>query len=223
MSLPEHRLVRSRRRTIGLQIAPDATLVVRAPLRATEAAIEAVLRQHLDWVLRTQRKVAARPRPPAVRGAAGETFLYLGNAYEVRLAANQKKPVVFQDGFVLRERDAAHGKRHLEAWYKHTAREVLTQRVKLYAAVDERFRVKGLRISGARTRWGSCSTRGNVNFSWRLLQAPLKVIDYVVVHELAHLVYHNHSAAFWALVEHIMPGYREQKDWLRAHGHVLHW
>ncbi len=223
MSVPEHRLVRSRRKTIGLQIAPDATLVVRAPLRATNAAIEAVLRQHLDWVLRTQRRVAARPRPPAVRGAAGETFLYLGNAYEVRLVANQAKPLVFQDGFLLRERDSTKGKKLLEAWYRQTAREVLTQRVRLYAAADERFRVKALRISGARTRWGSCSTRGNVNFSWRLLQAPLRVIDYVVVHELAHLVHHNHSAAFWSLVESIMPGYREQKDWLKEHGHVLHW
>jgi predicted metal-dependent hydrolase len=83
------------------------------------------------------------------------------------------------------------------------------------------FVYRGIRISSARTRWGSCSSRGGLNFTWRLIQAPLPIIDYVVVHELAHLKVPNHSKAFWELVKNLLPDFAERRAWLKAHGRQL--
>jgi predicted metal-dependent hydrolase len=83
------------------------------------------------------------------------------------------------------------------------------------------FAWKQIRISSARTRWGSCSTTGNLSFTWRLVLAPLEVIDYVVIHELVHTTIKNHSPAFWHRVAEIMPGYKQQVTWLKRNGRFL--
>ncbi|MCS7122892.1 MAG: M48 family metallopeptidase, partial [Candidatus Micrarchaeota archaeon] len=83
------------------------------------------------------------------------------------------------------------------------------------------FRYNRVRITNARRRWGSCSSSNNLNFSWRLIMAPLEVIDYVVVHELVHTRIKNHSKAFWRMVEAVMPDYDRQRRWLRENGHML--
>jgi predicted metal-dependent hydrolase len=107
-----------------------------------------------------------------------------------------------------------------EAWYKQQARQALTERVALRAAFHM-LTVSGVRISSARTRWGSCSSRGSLSFTWRLVLAPLEVIDYVIVHELAHLRVRNHSPEFWKEVGRMMPDYAQRKQWLKDNGRML--
>jgi predicted metal-dependent hydrolase len=108
----------------------------------------------------------------------------------------------------------------LEAWYRAEARRVLTERSTIYAAALG-LRFGRVTIKDTRSRWGSCSSKGNLNYSWRLMLAPRAVMDYVAAHEVAHLREPNHSARFWALVEAICPDYRAQRAWLREHGREL--
>ena len=100
------------------------------------------------------------------------------------------------------------------------AQEVFSQRVAYYSS-KANSPYKRIRISQARSRWGSCGAKGNLNFSWRLIMAPLEVIDYVVAHEVAHLKIKNHSKHFWLWVEQLFPDYRQQRKWLKTNGHLL--
>jgi predicted metal-dependent hydrolase len=107
-----------------------------------------------------------------------------------------------------------------EAWYRAQARRLISERVKHYAARNG-FAYKRVSITRAKTRWGSCGSGGTLNFSWRLVLAPLEIIDYVVVHELAHLEVKNHSSVFWEKVEALMPDYKERRKWLKDNGQAL--
>jgi predicted metal-dependent hydrolase len=112
------------------------------------------------------------------------------------------------------------GEKLFTTWYKQQARWVIRERVEWFAA-RYKFIYSQVRISSARTRWGSCSSRGSLSFTWRLVMAPLEVVDYVVAHELAHLRIRNHSPAFWKEVEAILPDYKARQKWLKTNGRLL--
>jgi predicted metal-dependent hydrolase len=107
------------------------------------------------------------------------------------------------------------------AWYRNQAKQVLTEQAARYAC-STGLSYKKINITGAQKRWGSCSSSGNLNFSWRLVMAPMEVVEYVIVHELVHLREQNHSARFWKLVSEILPEYRSQRRWLNEKGYLLH-
>jgi len=122
--------------------------------------------------------------------------------------------------FKLKKSAQPQAASHFERWYKKQARKVLSERVE-HLAQKHGFEVNKTRISSARTRWGSCSQKGTLSFTWRLVMAPLEVIDYVVVHELCHLKEMNHSKASWAQVEAILPDYKKHRSWLKKQGRNL--
>jgi predicted metal-dependent hydrolase len=144
----------------------------------------------------------------------------LGNTYSLEIVKGQRKPLLLEGNFKLAESAQSKAKLAFERWYRAQAREILTERVEHYAG-QYGFEYKKIGITSARTRWGSCSANGSLNFSWRLLLAPLEAVDYVVVHELVHTVFHNHSKRFWKRVEKIMPDYKERRKWLRRNGQQL--
>ena len=117
-------------------------------------------------------------------------------------------------------KDRAKAEEVFCTWYREQARAVLSDRVSAYAQ-QWGFPQPSIRITAAKTRWGSCSSRGGLNFTWRLVQAPLEIIDYVVVHELCHMKQHNHSRAFWALVAEILPDYQKHRYWLKENGYLF--
>ena len=108
----------------------------------------------------------------------------------------------------------------LECWMKSMARLLINQRIRVLNSVLK-LRYNRVAIRGQKTRWGSCSSLGNLNFNWRLVMAPLPVMDYIVAHELLHLVEPNHSKKFWTLVESVCPDYKNCRDWLKKNGHRL--
>jgi hypothetical protein len=108
----------------------------------------------------------------------------------------------------------------IEAWYRQQARQLIGERLAWYSR-KHGFQFKKIRISGARTRWGSCSTTGTLSFTWRLVMAPIELIDYVVVHELVHTQIKNHSPAFWEALAVIMPDHKAHRAWFRTNGHTL--
>jgi predicted metal-dependent hydrolase len=214
-----HKLVRSKRKTLALIVENDGTLTVRAPLRMKEADIWHFIEAKSDWIKRKQAGVQ-KEAELLHQYVDGETFLYLGKEVPLRIVQS-RKPALDMDRFFKLMRSAQPQAESLfEAWYKKQARAVLTERVEFFAR-EHGFKVKKLRISSARTRWGSCSTKGTLSFTWRLVMAPLDVIDYVVVHELCHLKELNHSKGFWSQVEAILPDYKVRRKWLKKNGNFL--
>jgi len=217
------RLIRSNRRTLALIVELDGSVTVRAPRRASRKAIEAFVADKADWIAHKQARakvLAAERRALEKTYREGETHLYLGQAYPLRRPAGAGKRVAFDEHAFSLPADCPEPAAAFERWYRRAARALLQERVAVLAATHG-YTVKRVRITGARTRWGSCSSTGSLNFSWRLVQAPPDVVDYVVVHELVHLEHPNHSKVFWRRVAELCPDYAAQRAWLRTHGRGL--
>ena len=221
MSIPIDRLVRSRRKTVAILIEPDGRLTVRAPLRLSEPRIQAFVESHAAWIAKTLARLQAAPPAPIHHYVDGETFLYLGQAYPLYLVP-ARHPVLAFDGaaFRLARSSLPKAQEAFVRWYKQQARVYLTERV-IAIAGKHTFRYQKIRISSARTRWGSCSSRGTLSFTYRLVMAPAEVLDYVVLHELVHTQIGNHSKTFWNKVGELMPDYRRRLAWLKTNGKFL--
>jgi predicted metal-dependent hydrolase len=214
-----HRLIRSRRRTLSLIVERDGSLTVRAPLHLPEAEILRFVNSKGAWIERKQVQVAQFTQV-FHRYREGEIFPFLGVDYTLRLVPGLKPALVFKNGFRLNSLRSPDGEQLFTRWYRQQARSWMEARVAYFAGLQG-FKPGKVRISSARTRWGSCSTKGTLSFTWRLIMAPEQVIDYVVVHELCHLQHLNHSKAFWSHVAQILPDYKQQRAWLKAHGERL--
>lgn len=214
-------IIRSDRRSFSLEITRDGRLIVRAPRHATLAQIESVVSRKADWIVKKQaqcRNRSADWQPKTF--TPGETFWYLGEQYPLQIV-NHRQPLLELDGrFRLAKSAQGRAKEIFINWFREETRAITTALIAKYAAAH-RFNVRSVRITSARTRWGSCSGKNTLNFTYRLCMAPLPVMEYVVVHELAHLRVHNHSQMFWQAVAGLMPEYQTHRDWLRRHGHLL--
>jgi predicted metal-dependent hydrolase len=215
-------VVRSRRRTFSIEIERDGRLIVRAPNRASVRAIREVVEGKRRWIERKQARVRERcaeahPR----RFVEGESFLYLGEAYPLSLDGRDGMPIAFDGSrFVLSDEYVANARNVFAAWYRERAREHIAERMERYSSAAG-IGCGEVRITSARRRWGSCTVKGNLCFTWRLVMAPPDVIDYVVVHELAHIKHPNHSSMFWTEVASIMPDFERRRRWLRENEHLL--
>jgi predicted metal-dependent hydrolase len=214
-------ITRTHRKTILVVITHEGKLIVRAPLRISLAKIEAAVASKAEWIQQKQAQYKNQyPSRPVRNYLPGEKFLYLGKEFSLVIVPNQKNALVFQDGFRLSKRDQIQAPAIFEAWYRQQARQYLTSEVERLASQND-FKCPKIRITGARNRLGSCSSSGHVNFAWRLVMAPPEVIEYVVVHELAHLKVQDHSQKFWGLVGQLLPGFQKHKDWLKKLGYTL--
>lgn len=176
----DYTVIRSSRKTLSLQIKPDGTVVVRAPMRLPEREIRRFLQEKAGWIEKTMQKVNEEK------------------------TAGEQAPLSMED-----IRKLADG-----------ALKELQPRVRYYASLMG-VTYGRITIRNQTGRWGSCSSVGNLNFNCLLMLAPQEVCDYVIVHELAHRKEMNHSAAFWAQVEAVLPDYRQQEKWLKTQGKVL--
>jgi predicted metal-dependent hydrolase len=172
-------LIRSARRTISIEITPDARVIVRAPRRATLVEINRFLGEKADWIDRHIIKMKERQK---------------------ELADNDVQPLSDQDIKLLTTR----------------AKRIIPGRVRHYADIMG-VTYGRITIRMQKTRWGSCSSKGNLNFNCLLMRTPDDIVDYVVVHELCHLKEMNHSPRFWAEVEKVLPDYRQRRKWLKDH------
>jgi predicted metal-dependent hydrolase len=215
-------IIRSDRRTVAIIVHGDGRVTVRAPRRATQAEIERFVLEKQSWIEAKLEEVRRRAsQRPARAFTGGESLPYLGRLYPLEIVPQARPALRFTgDRFLLAQSAQTRARETFTAWYRARAREVIEERARLLAS---RFglRYETLRITSARTRWGSCSSRGTISFAWRLVMAPLPVIDYVVIHELAHLVERNHSSRFWARVSSMLPDYKENVAWLKKNGHLL--
>ncbi|MEI7849597.1 MAG: SprT family zinc-dependent metalloprotease [Chloroflexota bacterium] len=215
-------LIRSKRKTIAILIQRDGKVIVRAPLKTSERVINAFVESKSTWISEKKALAQQRVSNPIRQFINGEKLPLLGKQITLRLVEDhtQRTALTLQNEFLLTKKAQTQAAGIFEKWYKAYAAQIITERVKFHAA-QFGFHYEKIRITSARTRWGSCSSRGTLSFTWRLVMAPLEVVDYVVIHELAHLKIKNHSAVFWAEVGRLMPAYQSRRDWLKKNGHLM--
>lgn len=210
-------LVRNpRSRHVRMTLTPEG-LRVSAPVRLPDSEIDRAVRSKERWLLRHHELLE-----PAVPDALldGQMLPFLDGHVELGIRQSARGSVRFRpdDGrMAVAAPDADTVRPLVERAYRGAARDWFAQMCDHYARRMD-VRVASIGIRDPRTRWGSCSARGTLSFSWRLMMAPARVAEYVVVHEMAHLVHLDHSPAFWALVQHHSPDFDRDRRWLRDHG-----
>ena len=210
----------NRRRSIGLRI-DDRGLTVSVPLRASEKWLHSVLQDKARWVLEKLDGWQTRI-PVEMRWADGEAIHYLGEALTLRVVQNLfAAPAQRRSDelwvFVVNGSEAAHIEQTVSHWYRQEAEQLFVRRVAHFAALLD-VAPREVKLSSAKTQWGCCTARGTVRLNRQLIKLPLRLIDYVVVHELAHLREMNHSAVFWHVVEAVCPDYIRLRRELKACG-----
>lgn len=172
-------------------------------------------RRRADWIARQLESL-----PPRIPFAHGAVIPYLGTGHEIRHAPEARRGVWREPGIIAVSGQAEHLPRRVADFLKAEARRELGARVRAKAARVKRP-VARIGLRDTQSRWGSCSSDGRINFSWRLILAPDAVLDYVVAHEVAHLVHMNHGARFWKLVDRLTDQVAGPRRWLRQNGAAL--
>ncbi len=216
---------RSRRaKHVLLHVDTEGQIEVVLPYRVGLAYAEQFVRDKQQWLQRVLTRHPAPPPRPAIED--GSRLMCLGEELTLRVKREEgrQRASVVREGNILHLRLPMRGlaKAALETWYRREARRFFTEAAQ-QAAAPLGVRVRKLAIGNHTTQWGSCSHNGRLSFNWRLLLGPRWVAEYVVAHEVAHLVHHNHSRRYWALVEQIYPEHKAARRWLRDHGRDLQW
>lgn len=216
----EYRLIRARRRTIGMEVDLSG-LTVRAPRWVTLSEIEEALAERAQWIVRALAEWRGRRREVMPREwKSGAPILYRGRELSLEVFPARRTRIA-PDLFHLtvlhpQAQDETEVAQVVGQWLRDEAWAIVTPQVAAYAGRLTRA-APALRLSNARSEWGSCNARGEIRLNWRLVQLPPTLAEYVVAHEVAHLVELNHSPRFWALVETLIPGHatlrRELEDW----------
>ncbi len=216
------KIIRTKRKTIGLQITDDATLIIKVPYHIGEDEIKNILLKHKNWINKKVKKIKERKiKYYPKKFIEGEKFLFLGKYYKLKIEKREElKLNINEKYFVISEAPLALKKRLFTEWYKKNGYKVISERVKYYVQ-KYGFSYNKINITDAKKRWGSCSPSNNLNFSLRLIMAPIDIVDYVIVHELCHLKEKNHGKSFWRKVKSIMPDYKEKERWLKENGYFL--
>ena len=217
----EYTLVRSRRKTASIYIERDGKVSVLVPEKLTARQVDDILESKRKWIYQSlaewQDLNANRIQRDYVNG---EGFLYLGRTYRLKLVSDLPEPLMLKDGyFCLRatKASAPDADAVFREFYRVKGATRIPPRVAYFQA-KMGVKSKSIKIMELKHRWASCTTNGNLNFHWKCMMAPLTIIDYIVVHELAHLIHANHSTAFWNEVDKVMPDFQDRKNWLRDHG-----
>jgi predicted metal-dependent hydrolase len=214
----EYRFARRRRRTLGLSV--DARgLKVAAPLRAPWREIDAFLREKRRWIVAKLDAWARAPKPPLLHGTSGESLPFLGATHTLEVHEGARS-VSHAPGRIVICAPRGRALETLVRWLKARALEALEPRAAHFAARIGRA-APPVRLSSARTRWGVCGADGSIRLSWRLVHLAPKLADYVVAHEVAHLVELNHSRRFWAQVAALYPQWRGAREQLKLAGASL--
>ena len=213
----------SRRKKVTITIERDRKVVVHAPNHTSDEAIARIVEVKRHWIYektRHSQKYTSRPHPPGKELVSGESARYLGRSYRIEVVDNETECIQFDQCFLIPASLAPQKKDAMREWYIVRANERILPRVAKQAR-ELGVSFGQARIVDSRYRWGSCTVRDNVNLNWRLIKAPVFVIDYVIAHELAHLLEPNHTPRFWNIVRTQVPTMDRARDWLREHGQIL--
>jgi predicted metal-dependent hydrolase len=210
--------INSRAKRIILRISNDGEIAVTIPNKRYEREAIQMVQKKANWIYAHLNKIKREDdsKPKII-----DEIQFLGNKYPVEIIPNSKAKLNFKTNkfeLLLGNHNYEHVRQELKKWYIKQAKEIIPSLIENFGYSN---RVKRIAIKGQKTCWGSCSTRNNLNFNWKLMMAPMPVVNYVVAHELTHLEHMDHSARFWNAVQEKCPDYRHHKGWLKQHGRLL--
>jgi predicted metal-dependent hydrolase len=210
-----------RSKSIKIRIEPSGEVIVTTPRFTPKWSINAVVKKSDNWIQRQLLKIKQQKN----FGETTHTIRLFGKIYRKKIQLQTNQPIgakIIEDELSINpiENNPEKISNEINRFLKSTAQRYVLPRAKQLAT---KMKIKFNRISlrQQKTRWGSCSNQGNLNFNWRLVHCPAKVIDYVIIHELAHRQHMNHSSAFWNLVKKYDPEYLKHRGWLKRHGLTL--
>lgn len=211
-------VIKSKRKTLSISINENAQLIVRAPNRISDAKIQEFINEKSSWIIKNKNLIKLRLQNTE---KDQNNLLYLGEYFPIKKNIKSLKKVSFNgEEFITNLENQSQLSNALKIWYKDKFKELAIPRLNYF--VDKYgLTINQVRLKRQKTLWGSCSSRNNINLNFLLIMAPLKVIDYVIIHELVHTIHKNHSANFWSAVEDIMPNYKDPKNWLKENGYKL--
>ena len=209
-------------------IVERGQVFVRVPNVLPVSRVEKLIRSRSDWIrekLNIQSNIVI-PRPKEM--VSGESFSYLGRNYRLKLIRGESSEVKLKNGYLTLTHDKKltdverqnFVRQSLQSWYQSCALEKLKEKVNRYEKLIG-VQSKSVSVHDFKTRWGSCSVSGDLRFNWRIIMAPNSIVDYVVVHELSHLLHHDHSERFWKTIATVISDYADRRNWLRLHGNTF--
>lgn len=212
---------RSRRKSVSIEISETGVLVLRLPLSISKRFVLDFVRSKEDWILKkidsVQDILASSPKLVFDENAK---FLYLGKEYLLFFVDKDFSVLMFEDAFLLSEKLRHKAEKSFRKWYRLQAERLFSERIDHWS--DRMgLRIKSWRLTNARRSWGSCSQDRSIRINWRLIMMPVEIIDYIIVHELAHIQYMNHSRKYWDFVGQFIADYNERRKWLKGNGAVL--
>lgn len=214
-------IIRSNRKKSALLKVSDNLVQLVVPLNLSDNRIHEILKKKTAWIKRKLIENLMLPKHKEKEFVNGESFAYLGKNYRLKIIQSAENQVKLKGGYIqVSVAKNSSARNLLIDWYQNLAIQKLSEKSDRYAKIIGAH-PNSIRVQEYKSKWGSCSVKGDIAFNWKIIMAPHSVIDYLVVHELCHLVEHNHSIKYWKLVEKIMPNHREQRAWLKNFGQTL--
>lgn len=221
------KLVRSsRRRTVLLTVNKNYEIEVRAPLNTSISVIKEFVNKNRSWAI---NKIKERKDFVSKHSdyfipkdfVDGSSVVYEGEKYSLKISDRSDIEIFKKDGFLyFPQKFLTYAKQYFIIWLKHQAFKKAIKRAEYFSDITK-LAYSEVRITSAKGIWGSCSSKKKLAINWRLILAPSDVFDYIVVHEIVHLLIRNHSKSFWNKVEEFIPSYKAHEEWLKEHGDIL--
>ncbi|MBN2222920.1 MAG: M48 family metallopeptidase [Vallitaleaceae bacterium] len=216
----EYHVLYKKRKSFGIYIDVYGNIELRVPKDAKEEQILRLLEDKWNWIITKQEEMVEKSKGFKEKVyEGGETFLYLGRSYPIQIIIDEtltKDHVIFQEDTLhvnLKSHEEERIKQALQRFYYQECKRIAEERIRIYQA-PLKMKPRKVSISDNKATWGTCDSKHQLTFNWKLVMAPLDVIDYVVVHELCHMVHLNHDRSFWRLVGRFIPDYEEKQAWL---------
>lgn len=235
----EYKIIRRKRKTIGIKITHEGEVIITSPFNISEDSILNIVKKKEKWITNKLQLFSQRKIYKDREFKSGEKLLYIGKELELEIDNLNENKSFNLDNYnlnndlvkILDKKVIVYidvNKHNIEdvireliiRFYRMEAEKLLKKRTYYYSNIIG-VSFNRITVKDQKTIWGSCSSRKNINYSYRLIMAPIDIIDYVVVHELCHLIHMDHSKAYWDKVESILPDYRDRKQWLKHYGNTL--
>jgi hypothetical protein len=217
----EYEVKFSKRKRLNITIERDRRIVVRAPVNTPMEKVDKIVQSKKQWIrekLGHSQKYPAEITPKEF--VTGETLMYLGRNYQLVVEDEEFDGIKFKSRFHISRSNQKKANQLFKEWYRGKALRKLTKLADKYA-VNLGVEFNQCKVSSMKYRWASCTPTNNLIFNWRIIKAPMYVLEYLVVHELTHLIEHNHTTKFWNIVSVQVPNFQKAKTWLKEHGQQL--
>ena len=217
------KIVRTKRRkTASIQIR-DGLIRAVVPNQISDFRVEALIKKRMPWIRKKLQEESKIVIPSIKEYVSGESLTYLGKNYRLKIITNSKRSVKLIGGYIevsVPKKSPSTIKNMLTQWYIDHAIERLKDKTDRYANIIG-VSPSTVSVRDYKSKWGSCSSDGNISYNWRIIMSPHRIVDYIVIHELCHMLEHNHSKNFWQHVSNNCRDYKECRDWLKINGRVL--